>query len=140
MRLIITLLAGFTISLFLAGCGGDNTQPYDGTWALLYPAIATSSGSATCTNLPGTITIQNATGTGTGTVTATCTTAAASGVPATTTYPYAIISVSIAAKTDITSKDIFNAIVNGVTFTGQCLSTTACSGADTAGATISINR
>ncbi len=147
MRLKIILLALITAPLFLASCGGDSNNPYDGTWALVYPALqkqssVTPTESIICIDPPATIVIRNATGTGT--VNASCTTTinATSGVAATSTTlnTYAIIGVSITARTDITSKDIFNAIANGVTFTGQCLSNNACSGLDTAGDTISINR
>ena len=147
MRIKISWLAGFTIPLFLAACGGDNSNPYDGTWALVYPALSKqSSVSATqstiCTNPPATIIIQN--DAGTGTVTASCTTtiAATSGVKSTsyTQGTYAVIAVAITAKPDITSKDVFNATANGVTFTGQCLSTVSCSATSTAGDAVSITR
>lgn len=139
MRLKVTLLAGVAISLFLAGCGGGSDNPYDGTWMLVYPALAKSSGTTTtCNNPPATIVIQNAAGTAT--LNASCSTTAASGVKATTTNYYAIVGVAITAKTDVASKDVFNAIANGVPFTGTCLSNSACSGVDSSGNTISINR
>jgi hypothetical protein len=147
MRIKTSLLAGLIISIFLAACGGDNTNPYDGTWALVYPALSkqssvSSTQSTICSNPPATIIIQN--NSGTGTVTASCTTtvAATSGVKSTsyTQATYANIAVTITAKPDVTSKDIFNATANGVPFTGQCLSTVSCSGTSTAGDTVTITR
>lgn len=147
MRLKIILLALITIPLFLASCGGNNANVYDGTWILVYPALGKQSSvtptqSIICNNPPGTINIHNAAGTATVTASCTTTIAATSGVPATsfTQGTYAYISVSITAAPDIKSKDAFNAIVNGVIFTGQCLSTIACSAVSTAGDTISITR
>ena len=103
MQLKITLLAVIAISLFLAGCGGDSNNPYDGTWALVYPSPGNEAASlgiagATCVNYPGSITITNAEGSST--VTGSCTTAA-SGVVATPIY---YIGVSITANKTLPAK------------------------------------
>lgn len=156
MRFKITLLAGFTIPLFLAGCGGDNTKPYDGTWAAVYPPLSSSSiispdKTVICSNPPATLIIKDSAGSGT--ITATCTTTIittstdpTTGAVTTTSTPYppqvtyANISVSIEAKKNTNEKDVLHAIVNGATFTGQCISTVACSAASATGDTLSLTR
>ena len=155
MRFKIALTV-FTVPLFLAGCGGgDNTHPYDGTWAAVYPAAAiTSTISPTqtflCSTPPATLIIKDSAGTTTqnSTCITTVITPAASGVAATSiTYSPQItnnnISVNIAPSRISGGKDVLNAIVNGATFTGQCISTVGCaavSAAVSAAATLSLTR
>lgn len=142
----------FSIPLFLAGCGGgDSTTPYDGTWDAVYPALSqqssiTSTQTVLCNTLPATLTIKDSAGSGT--QTCTCVTSlitSASGVPPTTTVigtqtTAAYISVSIKPNPASGQKDILNAIVNGVTHTGQCISNNACSAVSAAGDTLSLTR
>lgn len=140
----------FFISLLLASCGGGNdSAPYDGTWAAVYPALGkpstiTSTQTIICSTPAATLIIKDSAGT---TIqTATCVTSnitSASGVPPTTTVigtqsTEAYISVSIEASPG--QKDVLNAIVNGVTHTGQCISTRACSAVSAAGDTLSLTR
>ena len=157
MRFKIPLLAVFTIPLFLAGCGGgDNTNPYDGTWQAVYPPLSSSSiisdtKTVICSNPPATLIIKDSAGSGT--LSATCTTTIitiatdpVTGTITTTSTPYppqiayANFSISIEAKQNINGKDVLNAVVNGVTFTGQCISTIACSAVSTTGDTLSLTR
>ena len=148
----ILLPAVFSIPLFLAGCGGgDSTTPYDGTWAVVYPALSqqssiTSTQTVICNTLPATLIIKDSAGTTT--QTCTCVTSlitSASGVPPTTTVvgtqvTAAYISVSIRSNPVSGQHDVLNAIVNGVTHTGQCISNNACSAVSTAGDTLSLTR
>lgn len=134
MRFKIILLAVFTSTLYLAACGGGYTNPYDGTWTAVYPVNVSSSITATqtiqCGTIPGTLTIKDGAGTTTQYTTCTTTILATSGVPATTFPPQTdayIIGVSIEGTNVNSGKDVLNAIVNGVTFTGQCISTVSCS-------------
>jgi hypothetical protein len=150
MRFRKMLLAAFTIPLFLAGCGGgDNTNAYDGTWQAVYPPLSkdsTISDTKTvfCNNPGGTLIIKDSAGTATLSATCTTTITVAGTPPTTTTYPavttYATVGVNIVAKTGIDQKDVLNAVVNGVTFTGTCISTVTCSAASTAGDTLSLTR
>ena len=145
----MTLLAVFAIPLFLAGCGGgDYTSPYDGTWNVALPLLSkdsTISDTKTvfCNNPGGPLVIAD--NTGTATLTATCTTTiidTTSGIS--TTYPpettIAAIGVNIEARNNIDEKDVLNAIVNGTTFTGTCISTVSCSAVSSAGDTLSLTR
>jgi len=123
MRFKIILLAVFTSTLYLAACGGGYTNPYDGTWMAVYPV--SSSVTQTCLTTPGNLIIKD--GAGTATQLTDCTTVAASGVPSTKRTDAYIIGVSIEGTNVNSGKDVLNAIVNGITFTGQCISTVSCS-------------
>jgi hypothetical protein len=141
----MTSFAVFAIPLLLSGCGGGNNNAYDGTWTAAYPAADKTSISDTKTVLCDTpsaiLVIKDSVGTTTQNTT--CTTTIITGGVA-TTYPpqitHANISVSIEGKKDINEKDVMNAIVNGVTHTGQCISTVACSAVSAAGDTLSLTR
>jgi hypothetical protein len=115
----------------------------------LPPLSKDSSSSAStkviCSN-PGTsIVISNSAGTAR--LTATCTTEL---YDTTTTPPtlistdtqtsYADVGVNIVAQKGNDQKDVVNAIVNGVTFTGICISTSACSAVSTTGEALSLTR
>lgn len=135
MRFTTILLAVFNIPLFLAACGGDTANPYDGTWTAVYPVDVSSSITDNkmieCGTIPGTLVIKDSTGTTTQFTDCTTTFLATSAVPVppapfTQTDAY-IISVSIGRSDVPGGNDILNAIVNGVTFIGQCISTIACS-------------
>lgn len=134
MRLKIILLAVFTSTLYLAACGGGYTNPYDGTWTAVYPVDFTSSITDTkmiqCGTTPGVLVIKDGAGTTEQTTQCITTIVPASGVaatgPFTETHRY-IIGVSIEGTNVNSGKDVLNAIVNGVTFTGQCISTVSCS-------------
>jgi hypothetical protein len=158
MRFNVILLAVFTSPVFLAGCGGSGgTNPYDGTWQAVYPALSqpssiTDTKTVLCDNPPATLNMTDAKGTVT--IKATCdtttytisidpTTGSATktadpGTPFTQEYD-AYVSVTIVPQ-GFGDKDILNATVNGATFTGQCISTVACSAADAAGDTLSLTR
>jgi hypothetical protein len=151
MRFNIILLAVFTTPLFLAGCGGSGgTNPYDGTWQAVYPPLSsdstvTDTKITVCGNPPASFNITDAKGTVT--ITATCTTTLinpATDPPTKTDLPsvttYAIASVSIVPSQVFGDKDILNAIVNGATFTGQCITTVACSAVSATGETFSMTR
>lgn len=140
MRFNTTWLA--VVALVLAGCGGGRyNNPYDGTWSAVYPVANTSSVTATqtvyCDTPPAPLTLKD--GAGTTTVYSTCTTTTL----ATTTAPekkfdpvvtYYQISVAIDGN------GVVNAMVSGVTFTGQCISNVGCPSASAAGDTLSVTR
>lgn len=142
----------FTIPLFLTGCGGGGSaEPYDGTWTAVYPALSqqstiTDTKTVICSTPPATLVISNSVGSTT--QTCTCVTSvitSASGVPPTTTVvgtqaTYANISVSIEPNPVSGGKDVLNAVVNGVTLTGTCISTSACSAVSLAGDTLGLTR
>lgn len=146
------LPVAFAASLLLVGCGGgDNTHPYDGTWQAVYPtadlSLISDTKVVTCNTPPATLVIRNSAGTTTQNTT--CTTTII--IPATSTTPavsttyapqttYYNISVLIGPNSVSGEKDVMDAIVNGVTFTGQCISTIACSAVSASGATLGVTR
>lgn len=155
MRFKHLLIVVPSISLFLAGCGGagagGNTTPYDGNWSADYPALSqkseiTATQSVICNSPPATLIINKSEGSATQTATCvTSTITSASGVPPTSTVigtqsTVAYISISISPHLAIGSSDVVNALVNGVTHTGQCISNNACSAVSTAGNTLSLTR
>jgi hypothetical protein len=133
MRFQTILLAVFIFPLFLAACGGGYTHPYDGTWTAAYPVDFSSSNTSTqaivCNTPPATLIIKDGIGSTTQTTTCTTTIFATSSVPETIYAQgyYYLISVSIERSDAPNGNDVLNAIVNGVTFIGQCISTLACS-------------
>jgi hypothetical protein len=160
------LPAAFTISLLLAACGGgSSSSPYDGTWQAVYPSAGitstfTDTKVVECNTPPATLVIDSAAGT---TIqSSTCTTT--SIVPAIppvldstgavitpgvaevrTTYSpqqidYYIGVVIEAAATGDGNYDVVHAIVNGVSFAGECITTSACSAVSPAGDTLSLTR
>ena len=144
MRLKKAFLAALMIPLFLTGCGGGHyDNPYDGTWSAVYPVADLSSISPTqtvlCNNPPATLTIKD--GVGTTTQNATCTTTiitVSTAGTTTTSYPPQIYSFDISVSID--GNGVINAIVNGVTFTGQCISSVGCSALSAAGNALSVTR
>lgn len=151
------LLAVFVVPLLFTGCGGgDNTNPYDGTWAAVYPALSSPSSISDtkivrCSNPPVTFTIKDSAGSGRLSASCETTIITNSTDPVTgaitktsTTYPpevtYANFSITIEANKTINEKDVMNAAVNGATFTGQCISTVACSAVSAAGDTLGLTR
>jgi hypothetical protein len=149
MRFNVLLLAVFTSPLFLGGCGGgSSTNPYDGTWQAVYPPLSSASSITetkivNCSNPPAPFTITDAKGSVT--ITATCTTTLIDPTTNTsTTYPpevtYANASVSIVPSQVFGDKDILNATVDGVPFTGECISTVACGATSATGETLGLTR
>jgi len=151
MRFNIILLAVFTSPVFLAGCGGgSSSNPYDGTWQAVYPPLSSPSSVSdtqivSCSNPPTPFTITDAKGSVT--ITATCETYQIdkSTSPPTSTLidtatTYANASVSIVPSQVFGDKDILNATVDGVPFTGECISTIACGAASTTGDTLGLTR
>jgi len=144
--------AAFSVSLLLAGCGGgDNTHPYDGTWEAVYPTADVSVISDTkvvvCSTPAAVLVVNKSTGTTTQNTTCTTTliTPATPTTPATSvTYPpqttYYNISVHIEPSAVSGEKDVMNAVVNGITLTGQCISTAACAAVSAAGDKLGITR
>jgi hypothetical protein len=151
MRFNIILLAVFTTSLFLAGCGGGGgSNPYDGTWQAVYPPLSSPSSITdtkivSCVNPPVPFVITGAKGSVT--LTATCKTYKIDNTvtPPTSTLigtdtTYANASVSIVPSQVFGDKDILNATVDGVAFTGQCISTIACGAVSLAGDSLGLTR
>jgi hypothetical protein len=151
MRFNIILLAVFTSPAFLAGCGGGGgTNPYDGTWQAVYPPLSSPSTISdtkivSCSNPPAPFTITDAKGSVT--ITATCNTYLIDNTvsPPTSTLigtdtTYANASISIVPSQVFGDKDILNATVDGVTFTGQCISTIACGATSAAGDSLGLTR
>jgi hypothetical protein len=151
------LLALCAVPLLLTACGGgDNTNPYDGTWQAVYPPLnkdstITDTKTVLCDNPGGALVIKDSKGTTT--LSAQCTTTiitsstdpTTGAVTTTPSLPYTVItnadiSVSIEAKKAVDQKDVLNATVNGVTFTGQCISTISCSATSAAGDTLGLTR
>ena len=146
MRLKKIWFAVFSFPLFLSGCGGDNTSPYDGTWVAVYPVDAPSTITDTktvfCDTTPATLIIKDDAGT------AIQTTSCVTTILATATTPQIVyppqnsiyyISVNIEPSKTSGENDVLNAIVNGASFTGECISTRACA-ATSAEATLSLTR
>jgi hypothetical protein len=150
-------LAVFSIPILLAGCGGgESTNPYDGTWQVVYPALTSASiisdtKTVICSNPPTPLNIHNSAGSGTLSATCTTTTFVISTDPVSgvvtktpTVYPaqvtYANFSITIEPSKTNGAKDTLTAIVNGTPFTGQCMSTIACSAASSAGDTLGLTR
>jgi hypothetical protein len=151
------LLTVFVVSLLLTACGGgDNTNPYDGTWTAAYPPLNSASTisdtkTVICNNPGTTLIIKDSKGSGTLSATCTTTIITTSTDPTTgavttssTTYAPQVsnvnFSVSIVAKQNINDKDVLNAQLNGATFTGQCISTISCSATSAAGDTLGLTR
>lgn len=151
MQFRIALLAIFTVPLLFTGCGGgDSTSPYDGTWQATYPALSkdtttTPDKIVSCSNPGAPIVIKDLVGTTR--IDAPCTTELydTTTTPPTltssvTVHYYADVSISIEAGKNAGDKDVLNAVVNGATFTGQCISTRACSAVSAAGDTLGLTR
>ncbi|HEY0665613.1 MAG TPA: hypothetical protein VGD24_06075 [Gallionella sp.] len=144
MRFKTILHAACSIPLLLAGCGGGHYKnPYDGTWSVVYPVADLSSISATqtvlCNTPPATLVITD--GAGTTTQSSTCITTIITATTAgttTTVYPAQIYNFNISVSID--GNGVVNAIVNGTTFTGQCISSVGCSATSEAGNTLSVTR
>lgn len=150
-------LAVFAMPILLAGCGGgDNTNAYDGTWQVVYPALSSASiisdtKTVICSNPAVPLNIHNSAGSGTLSATCTTTTFVISTDPVTgvvtktpsTPYDqvtFANFSITIEPSKTSGAKDTLSAIVNGVPFTGQCISTIACSAVSSAGDTLGLTR
>lgn len=150
-------LAAFAVPMLLAGCGGgDNTSPYDGTWQVVYPALSSASiisdtKTVICSNPPTPLNVHNSAGSGKLSATCITTTFVIATDPTAgvvtktpTVYPaevtYANFSITIEASKINGAKDTLSAIVNGTPFTGQCISTIACSAASSAGDTLGLTR
>lgn len=149
-------LAVFSMPILLAGCGGESTNPYDGIWQVVYPKLSSDSiisdtKTVICSNPPTPLNIHNSAGSGTLSATCTTTTFVISTDPATgivtktpTIYPpqvtYANFSITIESSKTNGAKDTLSAIVNGTPFTGQCISTIACSAVSSTGDTLGLTR
>lgn len=147
MKFRIALPAAFIISQLLASCGGGgNDSPYDGTWEAVYPVDFSSNISETrtvvCSTPPATLIIKDSAGTTTQNTTCTTTILATDTTPASsyTETVYFKIGVTIEGRTDAGERDVLNAVVNGITLTGTCISTVACSAVSAAGDTLSLTR
>lgn len=140
MRSKTTLPAAFTISLFLGGCGGGFSNPYDGSWSAVFPVADKSAISATetvlCNTVPAPLVLRDGAGSTTQSVTCTTTILATATTPVQTYLQASDYHISVS----IDGKGVVNASVNGATFTGQCISTAGCSAASAAGDTLSLTR
>lgn len=141
MRFKINLLAAIAISLFLAGCGGGGaTYPYDGAWSAVYPVADPSSIGSTqtvvCSDPPASLTLTEGVGSTTQNMTCVTTILATATTPAASFTQITSYKISVS----IDDKGVVNAIVNGVTLTGTCISTVGCSATSSAGNTLSLTR
>ena len=148
------MLTASMVPLVLSGCGGGggggSSSPYDGTWQAVYSSLSTSSSitdtkTILCNNPPAPFTIDNLKGTVT--ISATCTTTIidTSVTPnVSTTYPpqttYAIAGITIEAKDNANGNDVMHAQVNGMPFTGECISTNSCNAVSASGESLGITR
>ena len=148
MRFETIMLTALTVPLLLSGCGGGSEHVYDGTWQAVYPALSKQSTvsdttSTLCGNPPVSFTISGEKGTVT--LIGTCTksnfdTATSSWISLPPETSYAIASIHIELHRNLNEKDVMNAVVNGVPFTGSCISTNSCSALSAAGESIGISR
>lgn len=168
MRTNAILLLVLPASAMLTACGGgsSNSSPYDGTWQAVYPSAGitstfTDTKVVECNTPPATLIIDKAAGT---TIqSSTCiTTSIVPAEPAVfdintgavitpavpevrTTYTpqqidYYIGVVIEPMATGGGNYDVVQAIVNGVSFAGECITTSACSAVSPDGNTLSLTR
>ena len=131
MRFQITLLVAI-ISILLTACGGDpgGHNPYDGVWTLTMGNITYLPGptgsTATCSIPPASITLANGAGTVTSIEACNFTTTTASAVTTTTAVANIPTAVNLTGTT-------VQAIVNGSSYSGTCISQNGCSAQETGG-------
>jgi len=161
MKLLTGSILFISAPLLLSGCGGgSSSSPYDGTWQAVYPSLSAASSftetkEVDCSTPAATLIIENASGTTIQTTTcitrlyspsiaATATTAAVPRTLLSTSLPSvtsAYIGVGIAPKaTGSGNFDVLHAVVNGISFAGECISTSACSALSPAGVTLGLTR
>ena len=128
MRFQITLFAAI-ISILLTACGGDpgGHNPYDGVWTLtigsIIPPVGPTGTTPFCSIPAASITLSN--GAATTTMIESCDFIAASGVVSSSTSNLPT-AVNISGTT-------VQAIVNGNSFSGTCISQNGCSAKETGG-------
>jgi len=161
MKLLTGSLLFISAPVLLSGCGGgSSSSPYDGTWQAVYPSLSIASSytetkEVDCNTPPATLRIENTSGTTVQTTTCVTRLYSASIAPTATTaaVPRALLSTSPASNTQayigvrIEPKatgsgnyDVLHAVVNGVSFTGECITTSSCSAASPTGITLGLTR
>src|SRR5665647_1302554 len=115
--------------LFLAGCGGDpgGHNPSDGIWTISYNTGQANTPNTTCSIPDSSVTLVN--GAGSTTLTETCLVSVidVNGIVTSTT------TVTTALLTSVNITSGIKAIVNGNTYSGQCVSQNGCSAQATSG-------
>jgi hypothetical protein len=127
MRFQITLFAGL-ISILLAACGGDpgGHNPYDGAWTASYDTGITNTADSVCSVPTASITLTNGAGSYQQIETCQLFTIISSVAQTTTVATDLLTSVAISGQG-------IKAIVNGNTFSGNCVSQNGCSAQADAG-------
>jgi hypothetical protein len=141
---ILELIVPLSIALLLAGCfgTGGGGPTYDGLWTVRYlgptPAQIVQGATVACTlptPLP-TVTLVN--GAGSTSQTDTCDNIlTASGVATVVQSPKYTYLISVAVTL---STNVVNAQVNGVPFTGECISAHGCAAQAGTTSTLSLTR
>jgi len=127
MRFHAIVIAALITPLFLTGCGGDpgGHNPYDGVWTMSYDTGIANTSTTSCTIPTASITLTNGAGSTTQIETCVYTQSiiigGASGVITTTTS-----TTDLLTAININGQGM-QAIVNGNTYSGKCISQNGCS-------------